>query len=306
MSELSRREAIILTAAATLVAPAEANAADQPAATQLLFDVLAAPSDPMSIPINIISKQGRKPENELKVITVSAATKADETPDKRTALLTVEFKKQKTATVNLNARLRFLSKPTDPKADTKLQNFSVWVKEEGYAEADTNETIAKQSRPVSIGKATCLPPTSATQRLSTQPVSIKQNRVTVKCVAPQPPTGPILGAAAPAAGVSVPVYPIWQIDSVKVAFAANQSDLTKAENQLVTVTSKNPTIKTDTGAVEAGLSVDGLLQVDLDIVDTPPNKIGWIAVTWKVSATASGEPGLNNLEFTSMAPVRFG
>jgi hypothetical protein len=127
----------------------------------------------------------------------------------------------------------------------------------------------------------------------------------VKCLAPKPPAGPILWAAPPAAGTSVPVYPIWQIDSVKVGFAANKSDLTKDENQLVTVTSKNPTITTDAGPVEAGLSVDGLLQVDLD-VDTPPNKLGWIAVTWKVSATPSGENGFNGLEFTSMAPVRFG
>jgi hypothetical protein len=264
MSELSRREAITLAAAATLVAPAEASAAD-PKPTQLLFDVLAAPPDPLSIPINIISKQGRS-EKAAK-ITVRAATADPGTP---VDLLTAEFKANDVVNVNLSVRLKYVAAGT---TDAKPQDLYISVKEDGFVDADTNEGSPKKNKKITVGKANCVPPASATMRLSTQPVEVgNDNKVTIKCVAPQPPLDDASRKARLRMNsVTVEFFPT---DPSKIVAAPANPD----QYKLLVITNNNPSM----GPAVCGLSDDGLLQADVNLGKRPDSGMGWIRVTWSV------------------------
>ncbi|MGY4299920.1 hypothetical protein ACVWXN_008015 [Bradyrhizobium sp. i1.4.4] len=161
MSELSRREAIILSAAATLIGSTEAHAADEPD-TQLTFDVLSAPSDPLSIPINILSVKNRTAI--VKPIAVRAEALAPGSLPQQ--VLKAEFFKNAKA-VNLSVRLKCVL-PDQTKTD-----FKISVKEDEFKVAETTENSQKSTtKKISVGKASCLPPASATMRLSTQPAIV--------------------------------------------------------------------------------------------------------------------------------------
>jgi hypothetical protein len=262
MSELSRRDAIILTAAATLVASTEAHADDPDA--QLTFDVLTAPSDPLSIPINIVSLKDRSAQ--VKPIVVKAQAGA-ETKD----VLKAQLFKNVTA-VNLSVRLKCVL-PNQTKTD-----FNISVQEEGFKVAQTTENAQKSTtKKISVGKASCLPPASATMRLSTQPALVAQNGlVTVKCVAPQP----IVDANSKA---------LWRINTVTVEFFP--TDPTKlppatagaapTDYKLLLITGFKPTI----GGATFSISDDGLLQADLSLGSAPASGMGWLKVTWSIRPT---------------------
>ena len=267
MSELSRRDAIILTAAATMVASTEARADDPDA--QLTFDVLTAPSDPLSIPINIVSLKDRTAQ--VKPIVVKAQAGAETTKD----VLKAQLFKNVTA-VNLSVRLKCVL-PNQTKTD-----FNISVQEEGFKVAQTTENAQKSTtKKVSVGKASCLPPASATMRLSTQPALVAQNGLmTVKCVAPQP----IVDANSKA---------LWRINTITVEFFP--TDPTKlppaapgaapADYKLLLITGLKPTV----GGAEFSISDDGLLQADLSLGGAPASGMGWLKVTWSIRPIDQGD-----------------
>jgi hypothetical protein len=268
MSELSRREAIIL-AAATLVVPAETHAADD-ADAQLTFDVLAAPSDPLSIPINIVSVKNRTAQ--VKQISVNAQALTAGAPPVQ--VLTAVFKNMKA--VNLSLRLKCVL-PDQTKTD-----FNILVKEEGFKLAETTENAKKsQTKKVSVGKANCLPPASSTTRLSTQPALVASDgALTVKCVAPQP----IVDSNSKA---------LWRINTVTIEFFP--TDPTKPapaapgapppDFKLLTITSSKSTV----GSAIFSMSDDGLLQADLNVGNAPAGGMGWLRVTWSIRPADQGD-----------------
>ena len=270
MSELSRREAIILTAAATLVAPAEVRADDADA--QLTFDVLAAPSDPLSIPINIVSVKNRTAA--VKPITVNA--QALTAGASATPVLKAEFFKNAKA-VNLSVRLKCVL-PDQTKTD-----FNISVKEGGFKAAETTENAQKsQTKKVSVGKANCLPPASSTTRLSTQPALVAPDgALTVKCVAPQP----IIDSTNNKA--------LWRINTVTIEFfptdpakpAPAAPGAPPTDFKLLTITSNKSTV----GGAIFSMSDDGLLQADLNVGNAPPARIGWLRVTWSIRPADQGD-----------------
>jgi hypothetical protein len=263
MSELSRREAIILTAAATLVASTETHAADE-ADAQLTFDVLSSPPDPLSIPINIVSVKNRTAQ--VKPIVVRAEALAPGSQPQ--PILKAEFFKNAKA-VNLSVRLKCVL-PDQTKTD-----FKISVKEDEFKVAETTENSQKSTtKKVSVGKASCLPPASATMRLSTQPAIVaKDGLVIVKCVAPQP----IVDANSKA---------LWRINTVAVEFfPADPAKVPPAapgappaDYRLLLITGFKSTV----GGATFSISDDGLLQADLNLGSAPAAGIGWLKVTWSI------------------------
>lgn len=260
MSELSRRDAIILTAAATLVASTEAHADDSDA--QLAYDVLSAPSDPLSIPVNIVSVKNRTAPVASIAVRAEALTNGSQPQD----VLKAQFFKNAKA-VNLSVRLKC--------ATAEKTDFKISVKEDGFKPAETTENSQRSTtKKIGVGKASCLPPASATTRLSIQPALITQNGLlTVKCVAPQP----IVDSNNKA---------LWQINTVTVEFfpmdptkiAAPAPGATATDYRLLLITNLKPKV----GNATFSMSDDGLLQADFNVGNAPAGNIGWLKVTWSI------------------------
>jgi len=296
MTELSRRDALVLTAAAAVIPGAAHAEASKPILT---FDIPDSPADPMSAPISIVSQPNR-PSTKT-TISVRAKIVDPKTPseiNENDEALKIEFPFT-VDKVSFNCRLK-LTRKVDIKTDNGApQDCSVALLETrldkddkptdqipgGYVQPGKSDP-SPGAKTIKVGKGNCVPPAISTLRLSTQPPLIQNdNLVTVKCFAPTPP-------------LDKNKAPIWKMKTVTIDYSTTQADKGK---RLLTVTSvsKNEA---------ASMSDDGLVQVNLNLQGVKNgSSIGWLTVTWTVtlSEPAPAPAASNDLTFVATALIRF-